>query len=181
MNGRVGLRSGVIPRQKRWTLSCVPYLQPVCPHQLLCGGMRDRDAGVAGDQYRGTGQDVRRHQTRRHGAKVGVKCSRGCRGSVDVSGEAGRDREHGLWATRKTTKYYYTKLTFVTIMMKTGDSDRGGKNKQLLVLDQDQTKKKPKNWLLVFHFTSFIFGNTVETTFMRQRSRTARFSKNEEH
>lgn len=65
-------------------------------------------------------------------------------------------------------------------MMKTGDSNRGGKNKQLLVLDQEKTKKK-KKWLLVFHFTSFIFGNTVETTFMRQRSCTARFSKNEEH
>lgn len=66
-------------------------------------------------------------------------------------------------------------------MMKTGDSNQGGKNKQLLVLDQEKTKKKQKNWLLVFHFTSFIFGYTVKTTFMRQRSRTSRFSKDEEH
>lgn len=47
------------------------------------------DAGVAGDQYRGTGQDVRGHQTGRHGAKVGVKS--GGRSGVHVGGEAGRD------------------------------------------------------------------------------------------
>lgn len=51
--------------------------------------MRYGDTGVAGDQYRGTGQDVRGHQTGRHGAKVGVKS--GGRSGVHVGGEAGRD------------------------------------------------------------------------------------------
>lgn len=56
--------------------------------------MRYRDAGVAGDQYGGTGQDVSGHQTGRDGAKVGVE--RGGRSGVHVGGEAGRDGEHGL-------------------------------------------------------------------------------------
>lgn len=79
----------------------------------------------------------------------------------------------------KNNKIYCIKLAFVTMKMKTGESDWGGKNKQLWVLDQEKTKKK--NWLLVFHFTSFIFGYTVETTFVFQRSRTCWFSKDEEH
>lgn len=35
-------------------------------------------------------------------------------------------------------------------MMKTGDSNQGGKNKQLLVLDQEKTKKKKKTGCLFF-------------------------------
>lgn len=80
------------PFPKKPGVRCVSYLQSVCPHQLVCGGgssMRYGDAGVAGDQYRGTGQDVPGHQTGRHGAKVGVK--RGGRSGVHVGGEAGRD------------------------------------------------------------------------------------------
>lgn len=95
IKGRMMNASG--PKQTWRTMRCVAYLQPVCPHQLLCGGgsgMRYRDAGVAGDQHGGTGQDVSRHQTGRDGAKVGVK--RGGRGGVHVGGEAGRDGEHGL-------------------------------------------------------------------------------------
>lgn len=145
--------------QKSQRGRCVSYLQPVCPHQLLCGGgsMRDRDAGVAGDQYGGTGQDVRRHQTGRHGAKVGVKRGGGCRGSVDVGGEAGRDWEHGLQEQEKQ-KYRSCYLSKVCTLKPelfhkahtchASDEDRGRQlvwqNKQLLVLCQKTKRKKTK-------------------------------------
>lgn len=73
--------------------TCASHLQSVCPHELLCSssGSRYGDTGVAGDQYRGAGQDVSVHEAGRHGAKVRVKCSGCCSSSVGVGCKAGRD------------------------------------------------------------------------------------------
>ena len=115
--------------------------------------MWDRDAGVAGDQYRGAGQHVCGHQARRHGAKVGVKCSCGCRGSVDIGGKVGRDWEHGLWETKKV-------LLLKAHICQPNDKDRwhwpGWQKQTITGLS-----------------SLFIYGYIVERSFTRQRSRTS--------
>lgn len=175
INGSLGSIS-----KKTWcTVRCVSYLQPVCPHQLLCGGssMRHGDAVVAGDQYRGTGQDVRGHQTRRHGAKVGVKRG-GCSG-IHVGGEAGRDWEHGLQGQKKTeidrvfhiyhicrNKWELLDNTLSPIM-KTGDRDCGDINRQM---NNYWHQEKTKNFTLFFFSYNF-----------QRKSHTSRFNKKVEH